>query len=276
MVSRSTRTAAMDALDRLKLSPSNSGPKKNSFSQQLGTVLAGHLNRAVTGSRAGSSVNGAPGQNSGGRQILAGVTAKSTAEEIPTMLGMGPVRVAAPVQYKGSPTHTQANASASIPTMLGMGPVAGTAPVAVVTTTIKVPAALTTDPQPVGSPMMTEGDAYWAAQPAAVQVLRGMPDNEAKDKLALSLAGQGYQIDTQIMVWNWDPQMTMQVRANQGYAWVPSFGQSNIPVGPGVSDPFEPVSYNPASPPPGSIKVSTAFAVGTIENPLVQIPASNT
>ena len=244
MVSRSTRTAAMDALDGLKLSPSNSGPKKNSFSQQLGTVLAGHLNRAVTGSRAGSSVNGAPGQNSGGRQILAGVTAKSTAEEIPTMLGMGPV--------------------------------AGTAPVAVVTTTIKVPAALTTDPQPVGSPMMTEGDAYWAAQPAAVQVLRGMPDNEAKDKLALSLAGQGYQIDTQIMVWNWDPQMTMQVRANQGYAWVPSFGQSNIPVGPGVSDPFEPVSYNPASPPPGSIKVSTAFAVGTIENPLVQIPASNT
>jgi hypothetical protein len=102
-----------------------------------------------------------------------------------------------------------------------------------------------------------------------------MPDDAAKEKLALNLANQGYSIDTQIMVWGWDPQMTMQVRENQGYSWVPSYGQSNVPVGPGISDPYDPVSYNPASPPPGSIKVSTAFAVGAIQNPLVQVEPTN-
>ena len=102
----------MDALDRLKLSPSNSGTKKNSFSQQLGTVLAGHQNRAATGSRASVSVSGTAGQNSASRQNLAGVTAKSTVqaatseEEIPTMLGMGPAASIAPVQYKGSAKGT--------------------------------------------------------------------------------------------------------------------------------------------------------------------------
>lgn len=103
-----------------------------------------------------------------------------------------------------------------------------------------------------------------------------MPDDNAKEQLALNLANQGYSIDTQIMVWNWDPQMTMQVRENQGYSWVPSFGQSNVPVGPGVSDPFEPTSYDPANPPPGSIKVSTAFDVGSVLNPLVQTNSSST
>ena len=175
--------------------------------------------------------------------------------------------------------------------MLGMGPVPGTAPVrsglagtaaastalmaSGVTATaakVPVPSPKATIPQPVDSgPIHTEADAYWAGQPAAVQVLRGMPDNETKDKLALSLANQGYSIDTQIMVWNWDPQMTMQVRENQGYAWVPSFGQSNIPIGPGLSMPGVPGTYSPDSPPAGSIPVSTAFAVGTIQNPLVQV-----
>jgi hypothetical protein len=136
---------------------------------------------------------------------------------------------------------------------------------------VPVPSPKTTPPQPVAStPTETEADAYWAGQPAAVQVLRGMPDDNAKEKLALSLANQGYTIDTQIMVWNWDPQMTMQVRENQGYAWVPSFGQSNIPIGPGLSMPGDPNTYSPNSPPAGSIPVSTAFAVGTIQNPLVQ------
>jgi hypothetical protein len=128
----------------------------------------------------------------------------------------------------------------------------------------------------VSSPTETEADAYWAQQPAAVQVLRGMPDDDAKEKLALSLANQGYSIDTQIMVWNWDPQMTMQVRENQGYSWVPSFGQSNVPIGPGLSMPGVPNSYSPNSPPPGSIQVSTAFAVGTIQNPLVQVDPATT
>jgi hypothetical protein len=143
--------------------------------------------------------------------------------------------------------------------MLGMGPSAGTAPVTHGST-----------PSSVNPSNETEADAYWAAQPSAVQVLRNMPDSEEKDKLALKLANQGYKIDTQIMVWGWDPQMTMTIRQNQGYAWVPSYGQSNIAVGPGINDPYDLNNYNPASPPPGSIAVSTAFASGTIQNPLVR------
>lgn len=229
------------------------------------------------------------------------------AAEIPTMLGMGPVAGTAPVTSKASPAKAT---SSEIPTMLGMGPVAGTAPVtsargrsalagtsaastalsaspassgvagtapgSSTATSTKTPVAQSTIPQPLSSPTETEGDAYWAAQPAAVQVLRGMPDGDAKDKLALSLANQGYSIDTQIMVWNWDPQMTMQVRENQGYAWVPSYGQSNIPIGPGLSMPGVPNSYSPNSPPPGAIQVSTAFSVGTILNPLVQVDPTTT
>jgi len=235
----------------------------------------------------------------------------TAAAEIPTMLGMGPVAGTPPVTSKASPASVPATVnSAEIPTMLGMGPVPGATPVtsaaggssllgttavstvAVAThtssgveaatavstapTTTKVPVKQATGPQPVSSPTETEADAYWAEQPAAVQVLRGMPDDDAKEKLALSLANQGYSIDTQIMVWNWDPQMTMQVRENQGYSWVPSFGQSNIPIGPGLSMPGDPNSYSPNSPPAGSIQVSTAFAVGTIQNPLVQVDPVST
>jgi hypothetical protein len=149
--------------------------------------------------------------------------------------------------------------------MLGMGPVAGTAPVQQVVVT-----------QAVATAPVTEADAYWAAQPTAVQALRDMPDGAQKDQLALKLANQGYSIDTQIMVWGWDPQMTMTVRANQGYSWVPSYGQGNIAVGPGLSMPGNPNTYSPGNPPPGAIAVSTAFAVGTIQNPLVQIDSTST
>ena len=103
-----------------------------------------------------------------------------------------------------------------------------------------------------------------------------MPDDEAQGEAGAESGQSGLSIDTQIMVWNWDPQMTMQVRENQGYAWVPSFGQSNIPIGPGLSMPGDPGSYSPNSPPPGSIPVSTAFAVGTIQNPLVQVDPTTT
>ena len=150
--------------------------------------------------------------------------------------------------------------------MLGMGPVAGTAPVQEVNNPQAVAAAA-----PV-----SEVDAYWAAQPTAVQALRDMPDGPAKNALALNLANQGYSIDTQIMVWGWDPQMTMTVRENQGYSWVPSYGQANIAVGPGLSMPDDPNTYDPGHAPAGAIQVSTAFAVGTIQNPLVQTNTSNT
>ena len=284
MVSASNRTEAANPLASLTLSSASSSKKTSSFEQQLAGAIDSE-------SQSGSKASEAAGQNSGARQIpVAPKIVATSAEEIPTMLGMGPVAGTAPVVSKVSPV-VAANepASSGIPTMLGMGPVAGTAPVTsglagttalstvlLPSTSAKVPVAQSTVPQPASTPTETEADAYWAQQPAAVQVLRGMPDDDAKEKLALSLANQGYSIDTQIMVWNWDPQMTMQVRENQGYSWVPSFGQSNVPIGPGLSMPGVPNSYSPNSPPAGSIQVSTAFAAGTIQNPLVQVDPATT
>jgi hypothetical protein len=283
MVSANTRTEAANPLASLTHRPSSSSSKTNSFAQQLAGAIKSDIHPSLEAAR----------QNSGEGQIpvatkplssTAAIKATTTSEEeIPTMLGMGPVAGTAPVVSK---------ASNGAPTMSGLGPVASTASaratagltgakavstaLSATTTSAKVPVAQSTVPQPVASPDETEADAYWAQQPAAVQVLRGMPDDNAKEKLALSLANHGYAIDTQIMVWNWDPQMTMQVRENQGYSWVPSFGQSNVPIGPGLSMPGEPNSYSPNSPPAGSIQVSTAFAVGTIQNPLVQVDPTST
>ena len=290
MVFVHTRTEAANPLASLTLSPSSSSSKTNSFAQQLAGAIKGEVQPSFNEPLAGSREAEVARQNSGDSQILvASKTVAATEEEIPTMLGMGPVAGTAPVAYKASTTSAaETAASSEIPTMLGMGPVAGASPLAVTTsvstalkgppaaTSPKVPVTQSTVPQPVSTPDETEADAYWAQQPAAVQVLRGMPDDDAKEKLALQLANQGYSIDTQIMVWNWDPQMTMQVRENQGYAWVPSFGQSNIPIGPGLSMPGMPNSYSPNSPPAGSIQVSTAFAVGTIQNPLVQVDPTTT
>jgi hypothetical protein len=39
--------------------------------------------------------------------------------------------------------------------------------------------------------------------------------------------------------------------------------------------PDDPSMYSPGNPPPGAIQVSTAFAVGTIQNPLIT-PNSST
>jgi hypothetical protein len=278
MVSASTRTEAANPLASLTHSSSTSGNKTNSFAQQLAGAIRSEGHPSLNTPEEGSIGRAAVGQNPGGSQVLVASKA-TTAEEIPTMMGMGTAEGTAPVM-------------SAIPSRLRVAPGAGTRPVistpkAVSTavsaaspelirerssaTATKVPVTTSTVPQPVNTTTETEADAYWAAQPAAVQVLRGMPDDDAKEKLALKLANQGYSVDTQIMVWNWDPQMTMQVRENQGYAWVPSFGQSNVPIGPGLSMPGVPNSYSPNSPPAGSIPVSTAFAVGTIVNPLVQV-----
>ena len=171
-----------------------------------------------------------------------------------TSTGKGVGTVPAPLTGGISTTPPATTRPSDIPTMLGMGPVAGTAPVQVPTSTA-----------PTISAQVTEGDAYWAQQPPAVQALRYMPQGPEKDALALKLSNQGYSIDTQIMVMGWDPQMTMAAREGFGYTWVPSYGQPAITVQPGISDPYMSSNYNPASPPAGSIPVSLAFAVGTIQ-----------
>lgn len=269
MVSVTARAEVKDPLASLIPSSASSSRSSNSFAHQLATTLKGYVNQATSESKVDGKVNEVSGRNSGGSQFLAAAKAESASSESTAStdpLG-AKTSTARPVTGANPPasTSTTATPSSNIPTMLGMGPVAGTAPVQQVT-----------DPQPVAAAPVSEADAYWAEQPAPVQALRDMPDGEAKDQLALKLANQGYSIDTQIMVWGWDPQMTMTVRANQGYSWVPSYGQANIPVGPGLSMPDNPNSYNPGNPPAGAIQVSTAFAVGTIQNPLVQTDSSST
>jgi hypothetical protein len=264
MVSATHRLETVNPLATLAPSSTSSTTTSNStssFAQQLATALEGDLASGTSGSQVSINVSEVSGQSSGGSQFLVTVTPESSGAVKPISAGPN-----ASTPSSSTPTSTTAAAS-DIPTMLGMGPVAGTAPVQELAQPVT---------QPVNTADETEDDAYWNAQPAAVQALRNMPDGEAKDQLALNLANQGYSIDTQIMVWGWDPQMTMTIRENQGYSWVPSYGEANIPVGPGLSMPDDPTTYNPGNAPAGSIQVSTAFAVGTIQNPLVQTNTSST
>jgi len=100
---------------------------------------------------------------------------------------------------------------------------------------------------------MSFDDAYWASQPAAVQQLQNIQDPVQKVQLATQLAQEGYSIDVPIMVWGWDPQIATQLRASQGYTWVPSALQQPVEVAPGLT--FNGQSYNAAHPPAGSIAV---------------------
>src|SRR5262249_20469390 len=88
----------------------------------------------------------------------------------------------------------------------------------------------------------TPTDAYWATQPPAVQALRDMPDDQ-RFAAAQQLAQDGYKIDVPIMVWGWDPLVTMTVRQNMGFTWVPSALQQPVAVMPGMDFPGLP-SYD--------------------------------
>ncbi len=94
--------------------------------------------------------------------------------------------------------------------------------------------------------------AYWAAQPPAVQVLQNAPADQ-RVQMATQLAQEGYSIDVPIMVWGWDPYTTTNTREADGYTWVPSALQSSVSVAPGIT--FDGTSYNASDPPSGSIAV---------------------
>jgi len=98
-------------------------------------------------------------------------------------------------------------------------------------------------------------NAYWAQQPAAVQPLRDMQNQEQRTTLATQLASEGYSIDVPIMVWGWDPSLVTSMREADGYTWVPSALQNPIEAAPGFSGYGTVAAYNPNEPPAGSIAV---------------------
>ena len=108
--------------------------------------------------------------------------------------------------------------------------------------------------QPAQDPLQSFDDAYWAAQPAAVQQLRTIDDQGQRTTMATQLATQGYKIDVPIMVWGWDPSQVTSLRQSYGYTWVPSALQNPVPVAPGLAQPGM-QSYDPNNPPAGSITV---------------------
>jgi len=98
-------------------------------------------------------------------------------------------------------------------------------------------------------------NAYWAQQPAAVQPLRTMQNQEQRSTLATQLASEGYAIDVPIMVWGWDPSLVTSMREADGYTWVPSALQTPIEAAPGFSGYGTVPAYDPNNPPAGSIAV---------------------
>ena len=103
-------------------------------------------------------------------------------------------------------------------------------------------------------PILAFDDAYWAAQPPAVQALRNIDDSNQRSILAAQLAASGYNIDTPIMVWGWDPSKVTSLRHGLGYSWVPTAFQNPIAEAPGVDD-HGSQPYDPTNPPKGTIAV---------------------
>ncbi len=107
---------------------------------------------------------------------------------------------------------------------------------------------------PSGDSTQSFDDAYWAAQPAAVQQLRNIDDYTERSQMAAQLTAQGYTIDVPIMVYGWDPAKITAARESYGYTWVPSAMQTPVSEAPGISTPGG-LAYDPNHAPTGSIAV---------------------
>jgi hypothetical protein len=105
-----------------------------------------------------------------------------------------------------------------------------------------------------GNSTQSADDAYWAAQPPAVQALRGIEDFDKRSAMAAQLSAKGFSIDVPIMVWGWDPAKITAARQSYGYTWVPSANQAAITEAPGIKLPSL-ADYDPTKAPAGSIMV---------------------
>lgn len=97
---------------------------------------------------------------------------------------------------------------------------------------------------------------YWASKTPEVAALDGMEAfSLGRTALAVQLASKGVKVDMDIDAYGSSAWHTMKLRKQYGYTWVPSLLQPPVPVAPGLYFPGVP-SYDPASPPIGSVKVS--------------------
>ena len=227
MVSSITGPQSSNILTGLSAQPATPSGSTTSFTDQLAAALEGYLAQAGSGSSLEIDIQPTQSQNSGVRQFI--VTVKNPAST-PAQTGLAVSTTPA----AGTSASASANPPASSP---AFGPTMST------------------------NPQMAEIDAYWAAQPPAVQQLRNVADFGARSFLAQQLSDQGYTIDRAIMVWGWDPMKTMVTRKMYGYTWVPSFNQPSLSAAPNMAQPGE-TPYDANNPPPGAIAVNTDFANG--------------
>jgi hypothetical protein len=222
MVGSVTDSQSSNILAGLSPQQTTLSESADSFLSQLTSALEGYLAQSGNNSSLEINIQPTQSQDSGTSQFLVTVTNPSSAP--------APAVTAASVV----PSDTSAAAPAD-----GSASVAATA---------EDTAANQAAPEAAPT---NEMDAYWDAQPPAVQQLRNLPDFAARSAMATTLAAQGYTIDPQIMVWGWDPMKTMVTREMYGYSWTPSWGQT-----------AEPTQNDPSAPPPGAIAVNTNFANG--------------
>ncbi len=240
MVSSIRGTQASDTLAGIYSPPTTPSGSTSSFTDQLAAALEGYLAQSGKNSNLQIDIQKTQSQDSGISQFL--VTVKNPASASQTS--------------SGAPAATASPATAATPTV----------------------SAHAQDPQSAGSQstldaadqasiaQMAENNAYWAAQPPAVQQLRNVSDPSQRSAMAQDLADKGYTIDRAIMVWGWDPMKTMATRQMYGYTWVPGYNQPSV-SSPGMALPSQ-TPYDPANPPPGSVAVNTDFANGLgITNP---------
>jgi hypothetical protein len=216
------------------------------FAQQLMTAIEGLLQKSGNGSQLEIDITPSKGQNSASSQLtvtVKGITTPTSTTPPTTPAATPSTTQATPVTLMSSVTPTSTSKAASSST-----PAAASTPAL----------ASAVDSSDVSN--MTPDQAYWASQPAAVQALQTMSPDQ-RYYAAQQLATEGYTIDVPIMVDGLDPLATMMQRQADGYTWVPSALQANIPVGPGIMWPGP--AYDPNNPPAGSIMVTTAFAAGT-------------
>lgn len=101
---------------------------------------------------------------------------------------------------------------------------------------------------------------YYDSKPPEIRAVLNMPtnmpeDQKARAEKARDLAEQGFIVDAHIEAWGMDPYLTMRLRHEYGYTWVPSALQPPVAIAPGLFQPGT-LPYDPDHPPHGSIKVS--------------------